>query len=370
GAFWLDDASGHFITSTYYMKDLPTWVEKFNSENRITDLIKNEWNTLYPINSYKQSDVDNSPYEGKLPGESSPVFPHKIKEIYPKAPGAFRSTPFGNTFTLEFAARAIDGYQLGQGPATDFLTINCASTDHVGHMFGPNSIEIEDTYLRLDQDLAKFFSLLDEKIGKNQWLVFLTADHGAAHAIGYMEKNKLPGELFTAQFIVDDINRALNSKFGDPKLVLSGVNYQINFDLKKIAEKQLDFEAIKKATIDILLREPAVNNAVDLSKIGSSNLPEPLKTMITNGYYFKRSGSVEVIFNAGWLESWAKTGTTHGAWNPYDTHIPLVFLGWNIHHGKSNQTVHMTDIAPTLAALLQIQMPSGCIGVPITDVLK
>ncbi|PWT71151.1 MAG: alkaline phosphatase family protein [Bacteroidetes bacterium] len=370
GAFWLDDASGNFISSSYYMKELPSWVYKFNEQKRILSLIKNDWNTLYPINTYKQSDPDNNPYEGRLPGENAPVFPHRIKDLYQKSPGVFRTTPFGNTLTLEFAARVIDGYQLGQGPATDFLTINCASTDYVGHMFGPNSVEIEDTYLRLDQDLAKFFSLLDDKIGKGQWLVFLTADHGAAHSIGFMQKHNLPGELFTAQYLVDDLNRALNSKFGDPKLILSGLNYQLNFDLRKINDKHLDFDAIKRTTIDLLLRERSVNNAVDLSRIAESNLPEPIKTMVTNGYYFKRSGSVQVIYHSGWLESYARTGTTHGTWNPYDAHIPLIFMGWNIAQGKSNHLVHMTDIAPTIAALLHIQMPSGCIGVPITEVLK
>ena len=369
-AFWLDDASGHFISSTYYMKQLPDWVIRFNSENKIGQLIKNGWQTLYPINTYKQSDSDSQSYEGRFSGETSSVFPHHIKEAYEKNKGSFRPTPFGNTFTLDFATEAVEAYQLGRGSATDFLTINCASTDYVGHLFGPNSIEIEDTYLRLDADLAKFFSMLDAKVGKNQYLVFITADHGAAHAIGYMQQNKLPADFYMSQTIIDNLNKLLASKFGVEKIVLSGMNYQINFDMLKINDKHLDFEAIKKASVEYLQVLPGVSFAVDVNKIGEAPIPEPIKTMIINGYNSKRSGPVEVIFNAGWLESYAKTGTTHGTWNPYDSHIPLVFMGWGIHHGSSNKTVHMTDIAPTIAALLHIQMPNGCIGLPIVDVIK
>jgi len=178
-AYWFDDASGHFITSSYYMKQLPEWTNKFNSDNHVAQLIEKGWNTLYPLNTYNNSAADDQSYEGKFTGETNTSFPHAINEIYKKNKGSFRSTPFGNTLTLDFAKAAVDAYQLGRGTATDFLTINCASTDYVGHMFGTNSIEIEDTYLRLDRDLSSFFQMLDDKVGKGQYLIFLTADHGA-----------------------------------------------------------------------------------------------------------------------------------------------------------------------------------------------
>ena len=197
------------------------------------------------------------------------LFPHNIQEFYKTSKGVFRSTPFGNTLTLNFAKAAIDGYKLGQGSATDFLTINCASTDYVGHMFGPNSIEIEDTYLRLDQELAKFFSYLDEKIGKGNYTVFLTADHGVAHSIGYMQKHKLPAEFFNAKKpILDTLNTKLQEKFGTEKLVLSGMNYQVNFNMQKIYAQHLDFDAIKKFTVEFLQQQPGINYAVDVAKIG------------------------------------------------------------------------------------------------------
>jgi predicted AlkP superfamily pyrophosphatase or phosphodiesterase len=369
-AFWLDDASGNFISSSYYMDQLPDWTIKYNRDKNIDRLIGGGWNTLYPINTYVQSDSDNVSYEGKLSGEHAPVFPHDVKSAYARNRGVVRSTPFGNTLTLDFARAAVEGYLLGRGPATDFLTINCASTDYVGHLFGTNSIEIEDTYLRLDKDLAAFFSMLDDKIGKGQYLVFLTADHGAANAVGFLREHHIPADFYVTGKIIDTLNKQISEKFGISRAIRGAANYQLSFNLEKIEESKADFTAIKALAVDYLKKQPGVSYAVDIDKLQDAAIPEPLKTMITNGYNYKRSGQIEVIFDPGWLDSYARTGTTHGAWNPYDAHIPLLFMGWHIHPGSTNGTVHMTDIAPTVAALLHIQMPNGCIGVPITEVIS
>lgn len=367
-AFWLDDASGNFITSTYYMEQLPAWVNTFNSKKRIEQLIANGWNTLYPINTYKQSDADAKSYEGMFPGETSPVFPHDIKAAYGRNKGSFRNTPFGNTLTFEFALEALNRYGLGKGEATDFLAINFASTDYVGHMFGPNAIEVEDTYLRLDKTLAELFRALDSKVGKGQWLLFLTADHAAAHAIGYMKEHNLPSEAWRGTPLRDSLNRILSTKFQTMGLVRSITNYQVNFDLNKIASANLDFNAIRQTSVDFLQKQPGINYVVDMAWIGRAPVPEKIKTMMVNGYNFKRSGQLQIVLDAGWFDAYSRTGTTHGEWNPYDTHIPLLWYGWNIKHGVSNREVYMQDISATLAALLHIQMPNGCIGHVIEEV--
>jgi len=370
-AFWFDDSTGNFITSTYYMKTLPEWVVQFNKSQPVTSLIKKGWNTLYPINTYQNSDSDNQTYEGKFTGETKSAFPHNINEIYKKERWTFRNTPFGNTLTLDFAKQAIEGYQLGEGKATDFLTINCASTDYVGHMFGPNSIEVEDTYLRLDQDLASFFSFLDNKIGKGQYTVFFTADHGAAHNAGYIQKNKLPFGLVNIRVVTDSLNKLLENKFGAKGLIRSEIGDQVDFDRQRINSQHLDFDAIKKVTTDYLQQQPGIMYAVDENKIGEAPIPEPLKTMIINGYNIKRTSPVRVIFNPGWSQGeFIGTGTGHGSIHPYDIHLPLLFMGWGIRHGNSNATVNVTDIAPTISALLHIQMPNGNIGHVIEEVLK
>ncbi|WP_160717546.1 alkaline phosphatase PafA [Chitinophaga solisilvae] len=369
GAFWLDDASGNFITSTYYMKELPEWVQRYNAKKTPAQLMSRPWTPLYAENTYLQSTADNVGWEGTFSGEKAPVFPHNMQEVYKKDPGSLRSTPSGNTLTLDFAMAAIEGYNLGNGPETDFLTINCASTDYVGHKYGPNSIEVEDTYLRLDKDLAGFFSYLDKRVGKGNYLVFLTADHGAAHSIGFMNEHNIPAGLVKDKQLMATLDDLLEARFGVKGLVRSGQNYHVNYDMAKINSNKLDYDAIKKVTVQFLQQQPGIQFAADIDNIGNSPLPEPIKSMVSNGYNPKRTGGVMIIPEPGWFQGSDK-GTTHGNWNLYDIHIPLVFMGWHIRHGASNETVHMTDIAATLAAMLHIQMPNGCVGKPIKEVIN
>ncbi len=369
GAFWLDDATGNFVTSTYYMNELPGWVQQFNATKPIEKLIANGWNTLLPIDQYTESSTDNVAWEGLLAGAKQPVFPYDLKKAYEQKRSSFRQTPFGNTLTLHFAEAAIEGYQMGAGNATDFLSINCASTDYAGHLFGPNAIEVEDVYLRLDRDLSKFFAYLDEKVGKGNYLVFLTADHGAAHSEGYMEANKMPTGLF-GDSIFDQLKTVLEKQFSTKNILLGIDNYQVFFNKKHIDSLSLDFNAIKNATVQFLNKQEGIAYVVDQDKIAEASIPQPLKEMMINGYNKIRSGNVIMVPQPGWLPEYCKTGTTHGLWNPYDTHIPLLFMGWKIKHGTTHQVVEMTDIVPTLASMLHIQMPNGCIGKPITEVIN
>lgn len=366
-AFWFDDDAAAFISSTYYMEKLPEWVDKFNSENRIRSLISKNWNTLYPINTYKQSTRDDAGWERRFKGKQSSVFPHEISEVYKTDKGAFRRTPFGNTLTLDFASHAIDSYKLGQGESTDLLAINCASTDYVGHMFGPNSIEVEDTYLRLDRDLGAFFESLDKKLGKGNYLVFLTADHGAANSQAFNKENKLPNGMVNTDSLVNVLNVRLKRKFGTDSLVTDISTNQVYFNYRKIDAMGLDFAQVKDESVNLIRQQRGVAFAFDIEKAGASVMPEPLKQMVINSYNFKRSGDIIIINEPGF--NGPETGASHGSWNPFDVHIPLLFMGWGVNPGKTNVPVNMTDIAPTIAALLNIQMPSGNIGKPISEVL-
>ncbi|WP_346238771.1 alkaline phosphatase PafA [Niabella insulamsoli] len=369
GAFWFDDAKGDFITSTWYMNELPKWVADFNAKDEPSRLTATPWTTLYPIQTYKQSTADDVKWEGKFKGEKTTSFPHDFSELYKTNKDVIRTSPFGNTLTLDFAKAAIAGNALGKGAATDFLTVNCASTDYVGHKFGPNSIEVEDVYLRLDKDLGNFFRYLDEKVGKGNYLVFLTADHGAAHSINFMKENKMPADFLQLNNIITGLNEHLQSKFKEDRLVLSDMNYQINFNYNKINSQNLDYDAIKAAAVKYLKQQPELQFVVDVENIGNEPVPETIKSRIVNGYNAKRSGTIQMIPFPGWFESgYNGTGTTHGTWNPHDTHIPLVWMGWGIKPGKSNREVYMTDIAPTVAGLLRIQMPSGCTGHAIPEI--
>ena len=196
GSYWYDSKEGRWITSTFYMKELPSWVQKFNAEEKALKYVKQGWNTLYPIDTYVQSAEDNLPFEGKLPSEKTPTFPHALEGPNPLE--IIRSTPYGNSITKDFALKAIEEEKLGQNNNTDFLAVSFSSTDYVGHAFGPQSIELEDTYLRLDRDIAEILSYLDKQFGKDRVLVFLTADHAVAEVPGYLQSKKMPGGVFEA----------------------------------------------------------------------------------------------------------------------------------------------------------------------------
>lgn len=361
-AYWYQGSTGNWITSTYYMKEVPTWIADYNKLKLANKFYAKNWETLYPINTYVNSTADEKAYEGK-----QSTFPHLLTQNVDKNFDAIRSTPYGNTITLDLAKLAILSEDLGQDNITDFLAVSCSSTDYVGHAYGPNSVEAEDTYLRLDKDFEEFFNYLDKKVGKGNYTVFLTADHGAAHVPGFMQENKLPSGVVSDRDIANKLNAYLNDKFKVNNVVLKSQNNQIIFDHDKTDKADISFDVIKSASVEFLKRLDGFQNAVDIAKISQSTLQEIQKKMITNGYNARRSGDIYYVLQPNWFNG-GSTGTTHGNWNPYDSHIPLVFMGWGIKPGATNQMHYMTDIAPTLAALLHIQTPNGTVGEPITEI--
>lgn len=349
GAFWYDSSSGNFITSTWYMNQLPAWARLFNEKKMPEVLTKNDWHTLYPIDTYKQS------VAGKA------VFPHVLTDSTSKPNSNISGTPFGNTLVLEFAKAALEGYEMGQGNETDLLAISLSSTDAVGHRFGPNSVEVEDMYLRLDQELADFFGYLDRRFGKDGYLYFITADHAVSHTPEFLIENKLPGGTFDGEEFIKSLNTALKNEFGIDTTILATENAQLYLNKKQIEAKGLSQIIVEDRVASLVKQNESIANAIPTRNLGISVLPEPIKTMMINGQHPTRGGDVVMMFHSGW-KGGSLTGASHSHWNPYDAHIPLVWMGWGVKHGKTNRTIHMTDIAPTLAALLNIQMPSGNIG--------
>ena len=369
GAYWFDDSTGNFVTSSYYMNDLPQWMKNFNAQNLPEKLVANGWSTLRPLNQYTESSPDNSPWEGLLGSAKTPTFPYNnLAADYQAKKDNIRYTPFGNTLTLKVAEASIEGEGLGKDHITDFLAINIASTDYAGHKFGPNSVEVQDVYLRLDQDLAEFFKYLDKNIGKNEYTVFLSADHGGAHAVGFMQEHKMATGFF-GEGAEKSLNEKYKLKYGVENLLTSIDNYQIYLDQSLVEKNKLDMTNVVDYLVDELNKDQSVLFAVNLKKLGQAPIPEPIKTRIINGYNWQRSGDIQLISHDSMLPPYAKTGTTHSVWNSYDSRVPLIFMGWGIKNGESNKEYNMTDISPTIASLLRIQFPSGNIGNPIVEVI-
>ena len=371
-AYWYDGNSGNWITSTYYMKALPTWVSNFNGQKYPEKYLKQDWNTLYPINTYLQSTNDDVPYEGKFAGMSTSTLPVKTSDMLSQGMGLVTSTPYGSSLTLDLARAAVDNEELGADAITDFLAISVSSPDYIGHQFGPNSIEVEDTYLRLDRDLAKLFSHLDTKVGKGNYTVFLTADHAVQHNSGFLADNKIRTGVFESSTVLEQLNTALEAEFKVKDIAKSFSNYAVSLNNAAIASNKLSESAIKNSSIKFLKKQKGVAFVIDIENAQSATIPAIYKEKIINGYHPERSGVIQIILEPAWYSgsSQRSTGTTHGTINPADTHIPMVFMGWGIKQGKTNNIYNMTDIAPTISGILRIQEPNGNIGKAVNEALK
>jgi predicted AlkP superfamily pyrophosphatase or phosphodiesterase len=366
-AYWYDHTVGSWITSTYYMNELPKWVNDFNSQKSVDKYYQEGWNLLYPPATYTQSTADEKAYEAKPFGSG---FPYDFKAFANKDYSKIASTPMGNTLTSEFAKAAVTGEQLGADNITDMLAISYSSPDYIGHSFGPNSMESEDGFLRLDKELGDLLDFLDSKVGKGQYTVFLSADHGVAHTPEFMQENKLPGGRVYMNTMESNLNKILAEKYKINNIIVANDNYQLHFNHPLLDSANADEEEIVDWIVKQLSTDPGIERVFALEDLNEVPLPSTIRNMLNNGYYPRRNGEIQIILKPNYIDALAKVGTTHGLWNPYDSHIPLLWYGWGIKQGKTNREIAMTDIAPTLAAMLHIQMPNGCIGHVITEVFK
>lgn len=364
-AYWYDDESGNWATSSYYMRQLPGWVSAFNARRLPDQYMRNDWNLLLPMEAYALSDRDTPDYEGIIEGLKEPGFPHELSTITQKKLSAFKTTPYAATATFEMARAAIQGERLGGGSVTDFLSVSISSTDYIGHTFGPNSLEVQDAYIRLDRDISEFLQYLDKELGRGNYLLFLTADHGVSQIPEFLSGHHIPSGHFDNDTLRLHLNRLVQEKTGLADAVRTVTNYQL-YLVELPVEKKAE---VQQVILSGLRSYPFISHAFLMNELGKSSLPEPVRSRMINGYYPARSGDIGFLVNSGYVEGDRK-GTSHGLWNPYDAHIPLVFFGTGIASGKTYREVGITDIAPTVSALLQIQMPSGSVGTVIGELLQ
>lgn len=376
GAYWYDSKTGYFITSTYYKTQLPEWVVKFNGQNLPDKYLSREWKTLLPLNEYVESGPDDTPYEVKIGGKEHPVFPYDLKRLRkPNDYDLLTSTPFANDYLTEMAKAAISGEKLGADDITDFLAISYSSTDILGHGVGPEAVEIEDMYLRLDKNVEELLKTLDDKVGAGNYTVFLTADHGVADVAQFSKDNRLPGGYFNSPKVMSDLNEYLQTYFPGKKIVEHADGSQVFFD-QDIFENDPKSSGVQlliatELTINFLLKQDGVANAYSENVLRQGSYGEEgIKGMVIRGYNPKRCGDVVLVLEPGWYPATRIEGTSHGSPYTYDTHVPMVFYGNGIKKGSSVQYHRITDIAPTVSALLKIKFPSGCTGQPVQELFE
>ncbi|MCL4168524.1 UNVERIFIED_CONTAM: hypothetical protein GTU68_056523 [Idotea baltica] len=353
------------------MDKLPEWVNNFNKNNNADNYLNENWETLYDISSYTNSRNDDNIYEGKFKGQNAPVFPKSLKKLRAQN-GNFsllKSIPAGNTFTTDFAKAAIIGENLGNNDAVDFLALSYSSTDYIGHKYGVAAIETEDTYLRLDKDLANLFQFLDKQVGKNNYTLFLTADHAAVHNPAYLQSLNIPAHYLNTKTFRSFILDVTKKYFNSTALIENVSNYQIFLNKDEIETLGLDKNSVAQKIADEIVSFDGIYKAVTANTLQTTYFASGILNSLQNGYNQKLSGDVLMIPYPATLMR-GRTGTSHGSGYSYDTHVPIIFYGNGIKKGSSTKRYNITDIAPTIANLLRIESPNGTNGIVIDEVVK
>lgn len=367
-AYWLEPNTGRVISSSQYMEALPDWVEAFNERDLVGDLLAEPWETLLPLDEgYAASIADDNPYEFRF----SRTFPHNLPAMKEqRGRQVMQFAPAGDVFTATFARAAIEGAELGTDEHTDLLAISFSSPDYIGHAYAPASVEVKDTYLRLDRELGEFLDYLDERIGLDQVLVFLTADHGAAHNPRYVDDLGFPASYYRESRISEQLSSWMEARFG-ADLLSNFSNNQVFLDRDQLAELDLDPARVQQDVADYMLQEVnGVVGALTATILNQSEFTEGLRRRVQHGFHQQRSGDVTVWFRPQWLPTFLDgTGTTHASIYSYDNRLPLIFYGWDIPAGRSGEFVGVADIAPTLALMMNIPFPSNTSGRPLQDLI-
>ncbi len=376
GAYWYDSKTGKFISSTYYKPGLPMWLEQFNARNLADGYLNQTWNTLLPIEQYKESGPDDSPYEVKLKGKEKSTFPYDLKELR-KTNGNFEllsTTPFSNDLLTEAAKAALDGEAMGKDEWTDFLSVSYSAPDILGHAVGPFAVELEDMYLRLDKNIEDLLKRLDQ-VAPGNYIVFLTADHAVAEVPQFMVDQKIPAGNLRQAYLQSGLMDLLKTYYPDKQLVDKLSNDQLFFNTEVFGTDPrtsgVDYLVASELVKNYLLKQEGIADVYTRQTILAADFNEGgIKGMVKRGYHPKRSGDLAVILEPSWGGWSAVQGTSHGSAYTYDTHVPVLFYGKGIPTGHSVKRYDITDIAPTLSVLLTIKFPNGCTGNPVQEIFE
>jgi predicted AlkP superfamily pyrophosphatase or phosphodiesterase len=375
-AFWFSKSTNEFVTSSYYYKKYPQWVVDWNAKKLPEQYSGKSWVLMHPEDTYLFGDRDDQEWEFDLAGYGR-TFPHKFDTLDNKYFSTYLTvSPAGDELTVEFTKAAIEAEQIGSDDITDFLGVSFSATDYIGHFFGPSSLESEDNLLRLDRTLANLFAFIDKKIGLENTLIVLSADHGAPEAPGYLKSMGIPTgyvspDTWDKQPAIDRIK----SKFGISGKLIEGYDHPyLYLSNEVISNPEVDLLALEQAIVDELVRFPGVSTAVSSAALARGVVIDNYLTRaITNNYNPKRSGNVYVVFDPGWFINdldGISAAVVHGSPWPYDTFVPVIFAGHKLKPRTISRKVHTVDVALTLANIMGTQPPSGARGKVLFEVVE
>jgi len=370
--FWFDQKTGNFVTSSYYSIQLPSWMVAFNDRNLAFSYINEKWTPLYENGYYSDCVTDTTICAILKTGEKVlPVFPHSLQLPLNSKDAKYSllyKSPMANTLLTDLAIEAIKNGELGKGKNSDFLAISYSSTDVVGHLYGPHSKEIKDTYLRLDKDLERLINTLNQTIGEDNYVLFLTSDHGIPESPQYLKNQKIPAGYLYQKPLMKLATEFLDTRFSNGKWIDTLMNDQFFLNRKLISEKGLDLKTVQTQLANYLMQQKGIAFAYTASEMNESEFYASIGMCIQNGFKPKLSGDVLIVMEPGYFEYEDGYLVEHGSGYNYDTNVPLIWFGQNINKGESWQLHYITDIAPTLSMILRIKYPSACIGNPMIEI--
>jgi len=371
-AYWFHgDDQGRFISSSYYMETMPDWAQEFNESGKADSYLK-MWKPAMPLSSYTESGPDNNNFEYGFGVKSTPTFAYDLKKISETETGydILKSVPFGNNLTIDFALAALNAEKLGQDQTTDMLTVSFSSPDYIGHNFGPNSKEIEDNYIRLDGQIARLTDSLNSKVGKGNYTLFFTGDHGAVNVPSFLKTKNIPAGYFDYDKLDDDLKNYLGKNFGTTELLQNVSNHQIFLNHAAIANRNLSADKIERRLQNFLLSYPKIHEVYTRESMLNGQFEDGTASRVQNGFSQKRSGDIMIVLQPSHIGGNRRKGTTHGSPFNYDTHVPLIFYGKGINRGSSAAETNITDIVPTMASLLGLSFPNAATGKVLTEVIE
>jgi hypothetical protein len=374
-AYWFDDETGNWVTSSFYMQDLPAWAKTFN-EKKFGDLyMARKWEPKFPMSDYANRCLpDGNKYDTGIEGRKT--FPYNLAEMgmildnkKKKKYNLLKYTPFGNTYTKDFAIAAIVNDSLGKDDHTDLLTVSFSATEFIGQNFGPESIEVMDAYVRLDEDLEHFLNFLDQELGKQNILVYLTSDHGVSQNPDYLADKGIPVGYFSQNSALSLLKSYLNVVYGRGEWVKNYYAQQLYLNRDLIEDSKFNLADVQQKVAQFMLQFTGVANTITAATLQTAYFPDGVFSKIQKSYNQKRSGDVLINLDPGWIE---KNGTTagHNSSYSYDTHVPLIWYGWKVKRATIFEPVDMIDIAPTISYFLNIASPNATVGKPIIGLVS
>jgi hypothetical protein len=356
------------------MDSLSAWVNDFNAMRLSDSYLNSSWSLLRQKEDYADCLPDSNSFEAGFGGVS--FFPYDLKKMSSKGLinvkrdySILRETPFGNSFTKDFAIRLIREEKLGRHDMTDFLAICFSSTDYIGHRFGPSSVETGDAILRLDKDIEQILNFLNDSIGKRNVLIYFTAAHGVSEIPAVLEKNRIPAGYFKQTEAMQLLKSYLNAAYGQGDWVKGYYEKQIFLNRILIEDAKITLEDIQKKVSRFMVQFSGVASAYPYTAFETNDFSNGNLKRIMNSFTPQRSGDVIITLNPGWVEK-NDYVTDYNSPYEYDSHVPLIWYGWTVNRATVTRKVNLTDIAATLSSLCKVPYPDACTGEPLIELMR